>query len=139
MLNGKTKLKAQQALELVSKEVEHLEFSELKMRSYSFDEVSNCDPNWSLKNWLEKSLAGDIKQPIIYKISVENDESAKLVKACFVQHHVDKARGFALARWNKKIELSHSLYVGSSRNIRQRLKQHLFDSQLSTYALHMGK
>ena len=71
----------------------------------------------------------------IFRIVGGNKTDQNKIHHNFTKLH-EKRDGRALCKNNEKKD-SDILYIGSSKNLRARLKQHLGDGPLGTYAMHM--
>lgn len=75
-------------------------------------------------------------QPTLYVIRLADAATAgRLLKGLPARD----ARDFAAPKENKGTEGSATLYVGSSEDVKNRLREHLWQAHPLTYALHLGR
>ncbi len=87
--------------------------------------------------WLRERLGPCSGNRCFYKISVEDRlERAKLQAEFHVAQGTE--RSYELPQLNKTIWDSPVLYVGTSRDIVKRLKDHLFRAPGKTFAMNLG-
>lgn len=108
-------------------------------RQFSFLQIRNGAPQQALKTWLEEALGNNIRLPALYAIDVDDQDTTTRLRDSFNSAQKNRNRGYALPRLNNPVTDSRVLYLGSSRSIRQRLKQHLWQAPVGTYALNMNR
>lgn len=126
---------AQASLQAISQQVSTLRFGTVHERTYPLAQIRNGVPENDLKAWLDEELGPDARLPAIYSIQADTVETAKMLRAEF--EVAKQKKQLALPRLNLVDAETSALYVGSSRNIRQRVKQHLWKGPDRTYAMHM--
>ncbi|UWQ91032.1 GIY-YIG nuclease family protein [Rhodobacteraceae bacterium M382] len=119
-----------------------LKLSEPIQREFSLQSICDSKAGHEAKVWLENSLGDRVKGRFIYCLSGSSNEVAEKLYDKFEKKSSEKksVRGYALPRNNKNkigADVGTCLYVGSSKNIRSRLKQHLCRAPRDTYGLNM--
>lgn len=110
-------------------------------RQYSLAQVNAGIPGTDLRPWLMQQLGAHVRQPALYSIEASTAEAAQIIRASMDLARADPNRTYALPRDNNRGIDTLVLYVGSSGKgrIRQRLKQHLWQAAVGTYAMHMAR
>ncbi|WP_113154189.1 hypothetical protein [Nitratireductor sp. OM-1] len=103
-------------------------------RDFSFEQIRAGVNAAQIRDWITPLLGGDINCAAIYRLTVNNQDGADSLRLAF-EDYVPPG-GVKLTR-NNRVLGSRTVYVGSSRKIRQRLPQHLNDCSAGTYALKM--
>lgn len=76
------------------------------------------------------------EQPAMYVIRLPDAAAADRVMQKFPER---ANRTFAAPRENDHTDGSATLYVGSSQDVKNRLREHLWQAHHLTYALHLGR
>ena len=139
MLNQQIIADAEAHLNQRRANVAAIEFRDPLIREFSTQQIRDSVPEQALKLWLEEGLPGNIQLPALYVIEVDEQDVADQLKNSFDAARADKNRGYVLPMRNDAVDGSTVLYVGSSRKIRQRLKQHLWQAPVGTYALNLRR
>ncbi|MDZ4088033.1 MAG: hypothetical protein U1E69_14680 [Tabrizicola sp.] len=106
-------------------------------RNFLLRELRQGEADAGVTTW----LSGDIwpypkAQPTLYVIRLADAAIAgQLVNGLPAR----AARDFAAPKENKGTEGSATLYVGSSEDVKKRLREHLWQAHPLTYALHLGR
>lgn len=105
--------------------------------NFTLDQIRGAVTAKEIKKLLPKDFWPHTnKQPSIYVISVNDAKAASEITKAFP---TKKDRDFAGPRLNPEVNSSSTLYVGSSEDVRSRLKQHLFRAPKKTYALNLQR
>ena len=141
MSENKTQLAVQNTRALLREKLELLDrvrFSEPFNLELSFANVKETKETKfqnlvfaHLKEW-----AG--RRSCIYELSVCDISLAEELAASFLQAKEDRRRGYALPKFNNSVR-SNTLYVGQSKSVANRLKQHVFSAPTATYALNLSR
>lgn len=77
-------------------------------------------------------------QPALYTITADNVETANALAAAFPRGR-RQDRGYSVPRQNEPDAETVALYVGSSEGVVARLREHLWRSSNTTYALNLHR
>ena len=116
-----------------------LRFADPTETQFTFQEIRAGEPETGVKAWLERALGNNVQQPAIYSLVVADVVSAQQLRASYREVRRNANRGYVVPRNNEEVEGSTVLYVGSSKSIRQRLRQHLWRAPAKTYALNLQR
>lgn len=109
-------------------------------RSFSLSAINQGDPETEIASWLNRERwPHPAEQPCVYVIAAGNVAVANILVAAFDEAHANPERAYKLPQSNKATERSQSLYVGSSKGIHRRLREHMFQAGLTTYAMNMRR
>lgn len=136
MLDNHILADASDALQERAASLRAAKFSVPVVKNFTFDQLRGGLEKDVIKAWLHDVF--EAKKPLssIYRISVESIDAASLIADAFDAEK--RSTSFALPRKNK-VPVSRTIYVGSSRNIANRLCQHLVHGPNGTYALHLAR
>lgn len=114
--------------------LDNAQLADVIQRDFSFEQVRAGIDAAQIRDWITPLLGEDINCAAIYRLTVNNQDGADRLKLAFEEYVPPD--GVKLTR-NNGVAGSRTVYVGSSRRIRQRLPQHLNDCPAGTYALKM--
>lgn len=106
-------------------------------RTFRLSELRQGAADAGITTWLSSDIWPYPKaQPTLYVIRLADAATAgRLVKGLPARD----ARDFAAPKENKGTEGSATLYVGSSEDVKKRLREHLWQAHPLTYAMHLGR
>ena len=136
MIDEKVLNFARESLRKRAEALESVQFTNVIQRDFSFGQVKAGIDVKQTQGWITSLLSADTNSATIYRLSVNTQEGADRLNLAF-QDYV-RPDGVKMTR-NNRVAGSRIVYVGSSRNIRQRLVQHLKNCPDSTYALKMNR
>ncbi|MCP5389848.1 MAG: GIY-YIG nuclease family protein [Novosphingobium sp.] len=117
-----------------------VEFGEEVERVFTLEEIRAGAAEDGISAWLTGEVwSYPTNQPALYTITANNDATAAAILGAFPGGRNADHRGYVLSRANTRVAGSVTLYVGSSKNIRSRLKQHLWRAPARTYALNLSR
>lgn len=106
-------------------------------RTFLLSELRQGAADAGIIAWLSSDIWPYPKaQPTLYVIRLADAATANRLVNCLPARD---ARDFAAPRENKDAEGSATLYVGSSEDVKKRLREHLWKAHPLTYALHLGR
>ncbi|MGB7268632.1 MAG: GIY-YIG nuclease family protein [Albidovulum sp.] len=114
--------------------VDNARLADVFHRDFSFEQIIAGVEAAQVRGWITPLLGEDIECAAIYRLTVNDQDGANRLKLAFEEYVPPD--GVKLARYNEVTE-SRTVYVGSSRTIRNRLPQHLNNCAAGTYALKM--
>lgn len=104
-------------------------------KRFSLAEIRQGAANAGVATWLTAQTWPYLRsQPTLYVITASDEVTAAALAAAF-----PAARNFAGPKVNEGAERSQTLYVGSSENIKKRLREHLWQVHAKTYAMHLNR
>lgn len=116
--------------------LDSVQLTDVIERDFSFGQVASGNDVKQTEDWITSLPSEATKFAAIYRLSVNTQEGADRLNLAF-QDYV-RPGGVKMTR-NNRVAGSRTVYVGSSRNIRQRLIQHLIRCPDGTYALKMNR
>jgi len=134
VINEALLARARQELQARAAAVQGINVFNVPSRDFNFEEIRGGFPRGHLTGWLRRGLGNHLAMPTIYRLSVGNQLQADALRAAF--EHFAPADRAKLSR-NNAVEDSLTIYVGSSLDIRKRLREHLGRAANGTYALKM--
>jgi len=139
MINDEIIRSARMALFNRARSIRQAEFSDVIERQFSADQIRSGAARQGVSPWLEEALGDEIIHPVLYSISVGNVETAEAIKNSFDGLPNELERGYRLPRRNPDREEQTTLYVGGSEGIRRRLREHIGEAPVGTYALNLQR
>lgn len=103
-------------------------------QDFSFEQIRAGVDRAQIRNWITPLLNRHNYCAAIYRLTVNTQNGANSLQQAF--EAFVPPYGVKLPR-NNEVAGSRTVYVGSSRNIRQRVPQHLNNCAAGTYALKM--
>ncbi|MEM8554097.1 MAG: hypothetical protein AAGF71_04635 [Pseudomonadota bacterium] len=110
-------------------------FEDVFRRSFTFHQIREGISREEIRSWLKTLFDPSVYNATIYRITVNNQTGARLLKSSF--EAFERPKGLVLTR-NNNVDDSQTVYVGSSRKISSRLYQHLNNTAKGTYALKLN-
>lgn len=111
-----------------------VEFGEEVQETFTLEQIREGAAETGIMEWLSREVwRYPLTQPAIYVIAADSIETANQIAQAFPQ-----VRDFSGPRFNNGHGDSRTLYVGSSEEIRPRLKQHLWRASRTTYAVNLA-
>lgn len=114
--------------------LDNAQIADVFHRDFSFEQIRAGIEAAQIRDWITPLLGQDIDCAAIYRLTVNDQDGANRLRQAFEEYIPPE--GVKLARNNGVVD-SRTVYVGSSRTIRDRLAQHLNNSAAGTYALKM--
>jgi len=139
MLNHEIIRSAETALCNRAWAIRQAEFGREIEHDFTAEQIRSRIAAQDLNPWLEEALGDQITHPALYLLSAGNVEIAEALKHSFDSLPDKRERGYALPKRNKVRPGQTILYVGSSKNIKSRLKQHIGQAPVGTYALNLQR
>ncbi|MEQ9519596.1 MAG: GIY-YIG nuclease family protein [Parvibaculum sp.] len=139
MIEDKIKQKARSLLMRRAEAVAQAKFGDVIECQFTAEQIRSGEAAKCVKPWLDKASGCQTKNPALYAISAGSDAAVKVIWNSFFGLPNATARGYQLPRRNSYRRGQLTLYVGSSKNIQNRLRQHLGEAPKSTYALNMQR
>lgn len=115
------------------------EFENGVERQFTAQQIRSGAAGQDVGQWLTETLGNRVSNPAVYLISAGNVETAVSIRHAFVALPNEQARGYRLPKHNLAVEDRVALYVGGSESIRRRLREHLGEAPVKTYALNMRR
>lgn len=125
---------ARENLERRASALNNVRFAGVIQQDFSFEKIRAGFGDREISNWIRASLGEYVSHPAIYRLTVDNAAGAERLRCAFADY--EPQNGHVQARNNNVVD-STTIYVGSSRKIAQRLRQHLHTCARRTYALKM--
>lgn len=116
--------------------LDNAQLANVIQRDFSFEQIRAGVDAAQIRDWITPLLGEDIHCAAIYRLTVNNQDGANRLRLAFEEYV--PPNGVKLAR-NNGVAGSRTVYVGSSRKVKQRLPQHLNDCAAGTYALKMQR
>lgn len=135
MINAELLAQGRQHLEARAAALGQMQFLDVVPRNFTFADIRRGVERDELNEWLNPLFIRNVNPPVIYRLAANNQEGADRLRRAFADF--EPQNGHRLARNNNILD-SSTIYVGSSRSICQRLRQHLNTTAAATYALKMG-
>jgi hypothetical protein len=106
-------------------------------RNFSLGDLCQDAAKHLVDTWLsDETWPFPKEQPALYVIRLPDAAAADRVMQKFPER---ANRTFAAPRENDDTDGSATLYVGSSQDVKKRLREHLWQAHHLTYALHLGR
>ena len=134
MINEALLARARQDLQARAEAVEGIEFFDVPPRDFDFADIRAGFGRGHLADWLRQGLGNHLASPTIYRLTAGDQLQADALRDAFEQFV--PAAPAKLPR-NNAIADSLTIYVGSSLDIRKRLREHLGHAANGTFALRM--
>lgn len=134
LINDALLARARQDLQARAAALQRIECVNVPPRDFDFADIRRGFGRGHLAGWLRQGLGNHLALPIIYRLTAGDQIQADALRHAF-EHFVPAARS-KLPR-NNAIADSLTIYVGSSLDIRKRLREHLGSAANGTFALRM--
>lgn len=134
MINEAVLQDVREKLERRAAALNSMQFAGVIQKDFSFKKIRAGLGKKEISDWICASLGEDFSHAAIYRLTVDNAAGAGRLRSAFADYNPQN--GHVQTR-NNNVDDSNTIYVGSSRKIAQRLRQHLFNCPPSTYALKM--
>lgn len=105
--------------------------------TFFLSELRQEDAKYGVAKWLsDETWPYSSDQPTLYVIRLADAATADRL---LQELPARSARDFAAPKENVETGGSATLYVGSSQEVKKRLREHLWQGHRMTYALHLGR
>ena len=139
MINGEIQRLARTKLFERYKAIHRMQYNASFQRVFTIRDIRLGTPEVQVRPWLEQSLGVNINAPVIYALAVNEIGVATALRQAFVAARAVRPQQYKMPRDNAEHQNSTTLYVGRSNDIRKRLKQHLWQAPVGTYAINMRR